>query len=221
MKFLSNSAYDKLLEDGENGRSIKALEKAHKKELRRIVDNYNEQIEDITDAKDRKIHSLQRKADKAVQTQEDAVEDAVREATENHDRDLAQKDVALNDTKLELTAVQKTNTTLEKAVKEAGDLKARELDLSEREAAFTSREAAVARQEKANEERSKELDALKKEIESDHYNKGYTDGVSDTLREGNDLSNTANERVFNLANKALDRDTTVITTTQAPAQNKK
>jgi len=221
MKLISTEEYRRLSAINAKSEDIKKIEKRLKKQLNLEREEYEEAIEDLNDDHEREVTKLQRKIDQAEKVRNRAVADATAEQSDvikSLKTEQAKAISAKDSTISELTA---EITTLKARLSKAGDLKIKELDITERENVIKSATELTARKAKENEDYAKELDELKKEIDSDQYNKGFTDGVSDTLREAQKGINEGVDKAYDLAGKALAKDTVVITTTQAPAQKQK
>lgn len=221
MPFISKTNLEKLERAARNDQDVKKLEKRFNKDLANARRSYGENLEDLQDEHAAEVRTLERAARK--------VNDAVKEATDalkadqkvviaNLTRDFEASNEAKDD---EIDQLEGKVEVLETRVQTAAELTLRELNLADKEDEATRAAELVSNREKALEKKIKEFDARVKDENEAQYKSGYTDGVSDTLREANTLSETANERVFKLADKAISKDTTVITTTQTPAKQSK
>jgi len=200
---------------------IQKIEKRYKKEIAKIYEEHEEAIDDLTDDNEREVHKLQRRVDQANTIRDRAVADATSEHADKLKALKSEHTKTVENMDSEIQTLQSDVTALETKVKKAGDLKIKELDIAEREAVLKSSKDLNDRKAKENEEYAKELRDLRKEIESDQYNKGFTDGVSDTLREAQEGINSGVDKAYKLAETALNKDTVVITTSTPPAQKQK
>lgn len=209
MSFIPKSELERLRRAARNDEDIKKLEKSFRKQINKERNAHAEAIEDLEDAKDREIHILQRQLDKADVVREDEVE-ALHVEYKKQIEDLE-------------TTVEDLNAkivVLETRVSSEAEITKRELDVEDEEDELERVTEFLAKREKDFEKKVKEFDARVKDENEAQYKSGYTDGVSDTLREAQTLAETGNERTYKLAEKALDRETTVIATTTAPNKSK-
>ena len=221
MKFLSNEKYEELKRVKNDEKTVAAVEKRFDKKLRDTRSFYEEKIEDLEDEHNLEVKTLKRKVAKAEQ-QVEAVQDEeaeyYREELSKHDDEQVK---LLEKVHEELAEKRDEITILNKRVESSKVIKERQLQLEDQEADLKVREAAVAKREKnvdtALAADRKALEAERKQLDADiaklakrtadkkdaFYKEGYTDGVSDTLREGNEKAEKANERVFSLAETSL------------------
>lgn len=202
--FVSQKELDELRAKAAKGSDVARVEKAYKKQINQMQIDHDEAIEDLRDESDRKIHVLTRKVNKADVLREDAVKDATAEH-KNLVEDLKR------DHKAAMDEMADANESLEGKIEVLNERVATAADLTKREHTISDKEDEIERAAEFLSNREKDFDKKVKEFDKrvldeneSQYKKGYTDGVSDTLREGNELANTANERVFKLADKAVE-----------------
>jgi hypothetical protein len=218
--FVPQSKLDRLARLESSYDDNKRIAKAHQREISRLRTAHSDLIEDLTDDYEDQIRVLERSNEKV----DKQIAEAVKAASEKHTEELnklnkssAAKESELNDT---ITSLSAKNKVLEGRVSTEATLVKRELDLKAAEDTNTRAAKLLAEREKEFEAKVKAFDARVKDEDELQYAKGYTDGVTDTLREGQELAETANGNVFKLAEKALDRETTVITTSTPATKSK-
>jgi len=218
MPFIRESKLEELERLARRGEDIKKLEKRYQKQVNKIRDEYEEKIEDLTDVYDREIHVLERKVEKAEDQIQEAIEDTIAKHEDELEEIKRESDKAVDTLVAENAELTGKIDVLETRVKTASQLAKREFALEERELELISKEKFVKSREGTLEAKIKEFDSRVKDENEVQYKTGYTNGVSDTLREGQALAENANTRVYDLADKAISKDTTVITTTAPKVQ---
>lgn len=220
MPFIKQSTLDTLRSDARNGADVKRLEKLYEKQIRTIRREHAEELEDTTDELSLEIRTLERKLSKS----NNAVKEAVAEAKEAHTESIAQvkadylkKEAELSDSNNSLI---KQVTVLKERVASEEKLLSRELDLADAEDELKRSAEFLANREKDFDAKVKAFDKRAKDEDELQYAKGYTDGVTDTLRESADRVSEVQRDVVDLAKTALNKDVTVITTTQTPTKSK-
>lgn len=216
MKIISTKELEKLQAQAEKGKDASKIEKRLKKQMEIMREEHNEAQEDLRDTKNREIRVVKRELKKAQDGTKDAIEDAlaehendVEDLKRNHERELSR----IQDTVKDL---EERNEVLEEKVETEANLLRKELDIQSRESEVERAADLVKKREEAVDKRIKEFDSRKDgELEAAEK-RGYTNGVADTLREKNDQADKATDKVLSLAEKALDRETTVVTPVVAP-----
>lgn len=220
MPFISQKTLEELRRDARIGGDIKKIQKKFDKDLTRMSRQYEEWREDVADEHDAEVRTLTRAARKVT----DAVKEAKDVLTADHKvviADLTRDHKAAIDAKNdEITQLKGKITVLEARVKTTAELTAAQLDIDDEKDELARTADFLADREEELNKSIIEFDKKVEDKKNHDYNRGLTDGVSNTLREGQALAATANERVFNLATTALNKETTVITTAAAQKQGK-
>lgn len=220
MPFIRQEKLEKLERAARNDADIKKIQKRFDRDLENIRTDYRDRVEDLEDE-----HAAQvRKLTRAARKTDAAVKEAVEEAKALHTASIAQvkadylkKETELSESNKSLVAEKKV---LEARVSTQAELTKRELDLADAEDEHDRSVSFFNTRVQEFEKDVAAFDKRKADAKDGEYKRGYTDGVSDTLREGQELASEANGRVYGIAEKALDKETVVITTSQAPNKSK-
>lgn len=221
MPFIRQEKLDKLERAARNDADIKRIQKQYDRELTNARTEYRDRVEDLEDAHAAEVRLLTRKSRKT----DEAVKEAVAEAKELHTQSIAQVKADYLKKEAELSASNKSlieeKKVLEGRVQTAAQLTKRELDLADAEDEYDRNVEFLGERIKEFETKVKAFDKRVIDENEDNYKRGYTDGVSDTLREGNERVAETQTAIVDMAKTAIAKDTVVITTSQTPAKQSK
>lgn len=219
--FVSEKELNRLQLIERQHKDVKNVDKKHRQEIEDLTDRNNELQEDVKRAHDKEVRQLRRHIEEHDDVRTEALAEQRREHIRETDKLQGEIDRLAESYDDASDELESKIELLESKIESSAELTARELDLEAREAELLAGSKLVAGRERTLEKKMKEFDARVLDDNESQYKKGFTDGVADTLREGQKLSETANERVFGLAEKALAKETTVIATTTAPVKQGK
>lgn len=183
---------------------LNKLEAANEKDRKKLYEEYDQRIEDVTDEYELETRKLTRENGKLKAQAKEAASIATEEAEAKAKKEAAFLSAQLETSKSEATSLKEQIKVYEKRVATEADLLAQQIKLDVETKTLEANQISIDAREKQLQARIKEFDSRVKDANEAQYKSGYTDGVSDTLRKGNELSETANERVFKLAEKAVE-----------------
>lgn len=225
--FVSEKELERLRRIERNHEDVKVVEKRFNKQIEDLALEHEEQVEDLEDRHDRELHQERRSVVKLERKVKSVASDTKAEFEEEKADIAKAHNQKLDDLNIKIRHLETENEDLEERTETVAELKKRERDLDLKAAELEAdqdellRAADIVKKRRESvEAEEKALKARVADLNDTFYKQGHTDGVADTLRENVDTIAKVQEKGYALAEKALDRETTIITTTQAPLSNK-